>query len=135
MPDPTSEISETSISRLVREFYGRVRRDSVLGPVFSRAIGETEPAWEAHFARLTAFWLSVMMRTGSYHGDPFSAHLRLPDIAPPMFDRWLALFHATCSDLFTPEAAAAFGEKAERIARSLRMGLFERLPARRAVAA
>jgi hemoglobin len=131
MTEPATEISEPAIDRLVRTFYGRVRQDAILGPVFARALGDSEPAWEAHFTRLSAFWSSVMRCSGRYHGDPFSAHLRLPDIAPAMFERWLALFHATCADLFTPEIADAFGEKAERIARSLRMGLFERLPARR----
>ena len=129
-----TEITEAAIDRLVQTFYSRVRKDGVLGPVFTRALGESEPAWEAHFARLSAFWSSVMMCSGRYHGDPFSVHLRLPDIAPAMFERWLALFHATCADLFTAEVAVAFGEKAERIARSLRIGLFERLPARRSAA-
>lgn len=131
----TNEISDASIGRLVREFYGRLRRDEMLGPVFVRALGETNESWEAHFIRLTDFWSSVMLRSGRYHGDPFSVHLRLPDITPTMFDRWLALFHGTCAELFTPDVTAEFAEKVERIARSLRMGLFERLPARRSEAA
>jgi hemoglobin len=47
-----------------------------------------------------------------------------------MFDRWLALFGETCAELFEPDVADAFRERADRIARSLHMGLFERLPAR-----
>ena len=72
-----------------------------------------------------------MLTSGRYHGDPFSAHLRLPLVEPAMFDRWLTLFHETCAELFDAATAAAFGERAERVARSLRMGLFERLPALR----
>jgi hemoglobin len=90
------EEAEQGIRRLVAVFYARVRRDAVLGPVFARALGEDEEAWSAHLARVSDFWSSVMLRSGRYHGDPFSVHLRLP--------------------------------RAERIARSLRMGLFERLP-------
>lgn len=123
--------SEEAIRRLVDRFYAKVRRDAVLGPVFARALGEGDEAWAAHLARLHDFWSSVMLRSGRYRRDPFSAHLRLPDIAPGMFDRWLALFGETCAELFEPETAAAFRERAERIACSLRMGLFERLPARR----
>ena len=123
-----TELDEAAIERLVRQFYGQVRSDPMLGPVFAHAIGEDDDAWEAHFARLTDFWTSVMLRSGRYHGDPFSVHLRLPDITPAMFERWLGVFHATSAALFTADIAAEFGEKAERIARSLKMGLFERLP-------
>ena len=73
-----------------------------------------------------------MQGSGRYHGDPFSVHLRLPDLTPAMFNRWLALFHETCGDVLPTEEAAAFGARAERIAHSLRMGLFERMPAQQA---
>lgn len=121
---------EVAIRELVSRFYGRIRRDAVLAPVFSAAIGTTDAAWAAHLARLADFWSFVMQGSGRYHGDPFSVHLRLPDLTPAMFDRWLALFHETCRDVLPREEAAAFGNRAERIARSLRMGLFERMPAR-----
>ncbi len=121
-------VSDADITRLVERFYTRVRGDAVLGPVFAAAIGETDEAWAAHRARLRDFWSSVMLTSGRYHGDPFSVHLRLPDLAPPMFDHWLALFGETCAELFEPDTAAAFRRRAERIARSLRIGLFERLP-------
>ena len=124
-------VSEESIHRLVNRFYARVRRDELLGPVFARAIGEGDEAWAAHLARLADFWSSVMLTNGRYHGDPFSVHLRLPGLDPAMFDRWLALFGETCGELFEPDVADAFRGRAERIARSLRMGLFERLPARK----
>ena len=123
-------ITEEAIHRLVDRFYARARRDELLGPVFARAIGESDLAWTAHLARLSDFWSSVMLTSGRYHGDPFSAHLRLSALEPTMFDRWLALFGETCAELFEPDVADAFRERADRIARSLRMGLFERLPAR-----
>jgi hemoglobin len=122
-------ITEADIARLVHRFYGRVRAHPSLGPVFLAALGEEEAAWAAHLARLQAFWSSMMLRSGAYRGDPYSAHLRLPGIKPEMFAEWLGLFDASCEELFPPAKAAAFREKAHRIARSLRMGLFERLPA------
>lgn len=123
--------AELPVGELVSRFYGRVRTDPLLAPVFSKTLGETDAAWSAHLTRLTDFWSSVMQGSGRYHGDPFSAHLRLPDLTPAMFDRWLHLFHATCQEVLPPDQAAAFGSRAERIALSLRMGLFERLPARK----
>lgn len=130
----TAQPSEEDIRRLVAMFYARVRRDPQLGPIFHGAIGETEAAWARHLDRLCDFWSAVMLTSGRYHGDPFSAHLRLSVVSPPMFDQWLALFGKTCGDLFPPPLAEAFCRKADRIARSLRMGLFERLPAPRSVA-
>ncbi len=125
------DVSEAEIGVLVDTFYGRVRRDEVLGPIFHRALGEGDAEWAAHLARLKDFWTSIALRSGRYHGDPFSAHLRLPGLEPAMFDRWLEMFGTVCDEVFAPDIAAFFREKAERIARSLRMGLFERLPLRR----
>ena len=129
---PELPIHELPIYELVGRFYGRVHQDPLLAPVFTATLGKTDVAWAAHLARLADFWSSVMQGSGRYHGDPFSAHLRLPDLTPVMFDRWLDLFQATCREVLPPNEAAAFGSRAERIARSLRMGLFERLPARKA---
>lgn len=120
----TVEVSEDEIGRLVRAFYGRVRADPVLAPVFIATLGEGEAAWSAHEARLCRFWSSLMRRSGAYHGDPYSAHLGLRGLTPDMFAHWLALFGATCTDLFPPEVASSFVERAERVARSLRMGVF-----------
>lgn len=123
-------ISQDSIRQLLASFYARVRRDPVLGPVFARAVGTTDADWAPHLERLSEFWSSVMLRTGTYHGDPFSVHRRLPGLEPAMFDRWLTLFGEACAELFEPDLANAFRARAERIASSLRMGLFDRLPTR-----
>ena len=125
----TPPITEDDIARLVHAFYGRVRAHPVLAPVFHAAIGEAEAEWAAHLEKLCRFWSAVMLRSGAYRGDPYSAHLRLPGLTPEMFGHWLGLFEATCAELFPPEIAAAFVERAHRIARSLKMGLFERIPA------
>lgn len=119
-------VTEEAIRHLLRLFYGRVRNDGCLAPIFERAVGTTEAEWEPHLARLSDFWSSVMRRSGRYHGDPYSAHLRLPGLEPAMFDRWLGLFGECCDEVLEPELASAFRERADRIARSLRMGLFER---------
>ena len=127
--------TEEGIRRLLDTFYDRVRGDAQLGPVFARAVGTSDEAWATHLAKLADFWSSVMLRSGRYHGDPFSVHLRLPDMQPEMFDRWLALFGESAAEILEPEIADAFRERAARIARSLRMGLFERLPAQASRAA
>lgn len=125
------QITEAQIASLVDHFYARIRQDLTLGPVFEAAIGSD---WDAHLAKLRRFWSAVMLRSGAYHGDPYTAHLRLPGLTPAMFESWLALFEGSCRDLFPEQVAQAFIERAQRIARSLRMGLFERLPPRSSAA-
>lgn len=111
-------IDEAMIERLVHGFYGRVRADPLLGPVFETRI----PDWEPHLARMCAFWSSVTLMTGRYHGRPMPAHAPLP-IDAGHFDRWLGLFETTARDVCPPAAADLFVEKARMIAQSLEMGI------------
>jgi len=120
-PPAAPAVSETAIGELVRRFYDKARRDPVIGPVFEDAVED----WDAHFDRLTDFWCSVMLGAASYKGNPFGVHRPLP-MAPEMFDTWLGLWRETTAELFEPAVAAAFDEKAERIAASLAGGLFFR---------
>ena len=46
------------VSLLVRTFYGRVRKDETLGPIFNRIIDD----WEEHFETLIDFWESNLFR-------------------------------------------------------------------------
>ena len=111
-------IDEAMIERLVRGFYDRVRTDDLLGPVFAARIAD----WEPHLAQMFAFWSSVALMTGRYHGQPMRKHLPLP-VDAAHFDRWLALFAATAEELCPPRAAAHFVERAQRIAESLELGI------------
>ena len=114
-------IDDAMIERLVRTFYGRVQADPLIGPVFAARIAD----WEAHIAKLCAFWSSVALMTGRYHGQPMQTHLQLP-IAAEHFDRWIAIFEATANELCPPEAAAHFIERARRIADSFELGMAAR---------
>jgi hemoglobin len=111
-------IDEAMIERLVRGFYAKVRSDEVLGPVFDSRISD----WEPHLQQMCAFWSSVALMSGRYHGAPMPKHLPLP-VDAAHFDRWLALFEATARELCPPEAEAHFVERARRIAMSLELGV------------
>ncbi|MFN4088081.1 MAG: group III truncated hemoglobin [Alphaproteobacteria bacterium] len=111
-------IDEAMIARLVHGFYARVRADVLLGPVFTARIGD----WPLHLERMCAFWSSVALLTGRYHGQPMRAHAPLP-VDAAHFDRWLALFEATARELCPPPAAAHFIDRARRIAESLELGI------------
>jgi hemoglobin len=95
-----------------------------LGPVFDKAIAAE--SWPVHLAKMYDFWSSVMLTTGRYKGNPLGTHFKVEGLAPDMFGRWLALFNATAAELFPPEIADVFRVKSERIAESLKLGLFFR---------
>ncbi len=111
-------IDEDMIRRLVHSFYDRIRTDAVLGPIFAERIAD----WEPHLARMCAFWSSVTLMTGRYHGRPMQAHAPL-SIDASHFDRWLGLFAATANDVCPPAAAGYFIERAHLIAESLELGI------------
>ena len=127
MPDmitPYDRVTESTIKAQVDAFYARVRRDAVLGPIFTDAIADH--AWPAHLEKMYAFWSSVMLTSGRYKGDPVSTHRKVTAIEPPMFGNWLDLFEATAAELFVPEIARQFACKARRIAESLKLAMFFR---------
>lgn len=111
-------IDEAMIERVIRGFYARVVKDEVIGPVFNARIVD----WEPHLQTMLAFWSSVLLMTGRYHGQPMPKHLPLP-IDGRHFDRWLALFGETARELCPPAAAAVFVDRARRIGESLELGI------------
>lgn len=116
--DTGSSIDEAQLARLVDRFYGKARDDALLGPVFNAAVTD----WDAHKRTLTAFWASVALQAGSYRGSPMSAHRAQP-IRAEHFERWLALWRETARELLDDGAAAQMIAHAERIGRSLKLGL------------
>ena len=111
-------ITEAMIEQVVRAFYAKARADEVLGPIFEARIAD----WEPHLQQMFAFWSSVALMTGRYHGTPMVKHMRLP-VDASHFDRWLALFEETACETCPPEAVAHFMDRARRIASSLEMGV------------
>lgn len=114
------------IGGLVREFYRRVRADDRLGPIFAGVIGDE---WEPHLEKMTDFWCSVILKDRSYSGRPVPAHLKLKQVREEDFDIWLGIFRQSARDLCEPALAEIFIERAERIAQSLKLAMFFRLPA------
>jgi len=120
------DINEDGLRRVVKAFYARVRQDAELGPIFNDAIQD----WPEHLEKLTDFWSSVMLTTGRYKGRPVPAHLKhAAQITPALFQRWLSLWAETTNELMAPEAAQALQAKAARIAESLQLAMFFKLPA------
>lgn len=124
-PGSAAGVTEAMIREVVHGFYGRIRQDALLGPVFEGVIADN---WDHHLAKMCDFWSSVLLMSGRYEGRPMPAHIRIK-VAKGMgldtehFDHWLTLFRATVRDLCPAEAAALFEDRAQRIATSLLQGV------------
>jgi hemoglobin len=114
-------ITEVEIASVVDRFYGKVRVDPEIGPVFNDAVHN----WDAHVALLKDFWSTVLRATGRYKGNPLMAHFPLP-IEERYFARWLALFSETANETMPAEKAAIILQKAELIARNMKRVLASR---------
>lgn len=102
---------------LVDRFYGKIRQDAVLGPVFDDLVDD----WPEHLARLASFWSTIMLRTTDYKGNPGIVHRTHANrITPDMFERWLALWAEATMEVLPPPLASAMQERATRMARHLR---------------
>ena len=111
-------LDEAHLATLIDRFYEKVRADPMLGPVFNAAVHD----WEEHRRTLVSFWSSVALGTQSYRGSPMSAHRPHP-IRGEHFDHWRELWRETAREVLEEEDAGRMIDYAERIGRSLRMGL------------
>lgn len=114
----TEQIPASEISELVDRFYGKVRRDPEIGPIFNATIDD----WPAHLELLKDFWSTVLLTERRYKGDPLSKHLPL-SLDPPHFARWLALFEETAREIMPPRHADLIIAKSHRIAQNFQAAI------------
>lgn len=112
-------IDRALIETLVQDFYGRVRGDPELGPIFERVVTD----WPPHLETMVDFWSAVTKVTRRFDGRPMQKHLAIAEIEPRHFDRWLALFRVSVRSVTPPAIAEIFINRAERIAQSLQQGI------------
>ncbi len=104
------------IDDLVENFYGKIREDDLLGPIFAERIAD----WPPHLARMKAFWRSVLHNSGEFSGNPMLKHLAIPGLELQHFARWLELFYETLREAEGDrEATQLVGGRARMIADSL----------------
>ena len=84
------------IKIFVNEFYGKVQKDDLIGPIFNARI---EGRWPAHLAKMYTFWETILLGNHTYLGSPFPPHATLP-VEQKHFERWLELFKNTIGHLF-----------------------------------
>lgn len=108
------------ISELVERFYGKIREDDLLGPIFAERIAD----WPVHLGRMKQFWRSVLHASGEFAGNPMLKHIAIPGLQERHFAHWLGLFYTTLRELEpSEEATQLVGERARMIADSLLTGI------------
>ncbi len=124
-PDPNDEhlrrtvgdgITIDSIRSMVHEFYARIQRDELLGPIFNTIVHD----WDAHYEKMTRFWSSATMQAGTYSGRPIEAH-KFGGLTELHFRHWINLFSKTVHELFSKDDAMVFQNLGERMASSIAM--------------
>ncbi|SFE55462.1 hemoglobin [Chitinophaga sp. CF118] len=100
------------IKWMVDRFYGKVREDGLLGPIFLSHIGND---WTAHLNIMYNFWNMAIFGNRDYTGNPFQKHKHMP-LDSIYFDRWLLHFHATLDERFDGPVTNDTKKKAQTIA-------------------
>ena len=120
--------NSADVRLLVDEFYGAIRGDGLLNPIFTD-IAKVD--WEQHLPKIYAFWDAMILSIPGYAGRPFPSHTVLP-VGREHFERWVELFNATVNRHFSGEGAVRAKGAASSIAHTfaMRMGLIEPVPDR-----
>ncbi len=126
MPKKKDIQKREDVGLLVRRFYGKIRADQVLGPIFNSMVTD----WEAHLERLTDFWESQLFLKRTYIGNPLAVHQQVDDrmdqgIRPEHFGLWLNLWFATLDELFEGEVAWIAKNRAQKMSTMLYLKIFE----------
>ena len=100
------------IKNLVDSFYGKVRKDELIGPIFDERI---QDRWPTHLAKMYTFWQTVLLGEHTYYGSPFPPHAQLP-IDEEHFNKWLELFYETLDEHFTGKIAEEAKWRANKMA-------------------
>jgi hemoglobin len=105
-------LSLEDVKLLVDTFYGKVRKDELIGSIFDERI---QDRWPEHLAKMYTFWQTVLLGEHTYYGSPFPPHAQLP-VEKIHFERWLTLFSETLNGLFTGEIAEEAMWRANKMA-------------------
>lgn len=117
------------VSLLVRTFYGRIRKEETLGPIFNGIIKD----WEEHLELLTDFWESNLFRVRKYYGNPMLAHVSVDKeidytVDSKHFGIWLNLWYQTIDEFFEGEVAEMAKFKARKMSTNLFLAVYHHRP-------
>lgn len=100
------------IQLMVDTFYGQIREDDLIGPIFNEVI---QDRWPEHLGKMYTFWQTVLLDEHTYFGRPFPPHSKLP-VEKEHFERWISLFRGTIDRFFKGEKAEKAKSQGEKMA-------------------
>ncbi len=109
--------SRTDVELLVNTFYGKVKANEIIGPIFEEV---AKVHWETHLPKMYAFWSGLLLGEHFYAGNPMEKHIALSKqtaMTDKEFAVWLKLFTETTDELFEGEKANEAKQRAANIAR------------------
>ena len=101
---------------LINTFYEKVKKDEIIGYIFNDV---AKVNWDKHLPVMYDFWENVIFFTGSYTGNPMTAHKQLNQKTPlntEHFQEWIKLFTKTVDELFEGDKAELTKQRAISIA-------------------
>lgn len=125
----TMVVAPEEIDATLARFYGGVRDDPMIGPIFRNAIPVDQ--WDVHVARINAFWRKVLRNEPGFDGRPMQKHVALGVLEKKHFVRWLGLFEEACRAECSTPSADVWISRAHLIGESLLRGVaLHQLPRR-----
>jgi len=123
MPDISTR---DDIFLLVTTFYGKVRKEPILGPIFNSIIKN----WTEHMELLTDFWETNLFFQKKYHGNPLVKHAALDKfmggtISQIHFGLWLNLWYETLDELFIGEVTQLAKNRARNMSTYMYIEIFK----------
>ncbi len=115
----TNEVTKENLNTLVVQFYAKVVKDDLIGPIFIEVLGNDlkSETWKAHIQLLTNFWAAIALGETEYNGSPFAPHVQFKDrLSIKAFEQWLKLFFETLNTIYEPEIAQQFLARSKNIA-------------------
>lgn len=115
------------VSFLVHEFYGKIRKDSLLGPIFNSHIPDEK--WPEHLLKLTDFWETNLFGVAKFKGNPTQKHIAVDrnlnhTTSQTHFGQWLQLWFETLDENFEGTLALKAKEASRRMAHGQFMAMW-----------
>lgn len=120
--------SREDIVRLMHEFYGRMFKDEVMGPIF---LDVAKMNLETHIPIISDFWELQLFQKSGYRGGMMMVHFQLHNKVMPdglehhHFMRWLDYWYDTLDALFEGPRASWAKTVASRIGNNMSQRLDE----------
>lgn len=117
--------SKKEIELLVDTFYNKIRRDDLIGYIFTDIV---KVNWEKHLPLMYSFFENMLFYTGSYTGNPMELHKhinRLHPLTAEHFVRWNLLFSNTVDELFAGEKAMLVKQRAKSISAVMQIKILD----------